>query len=176
MSKVTKLEAGKRQLDAAIRMFFEDEDFLAIHTVSRAAFRILFDITAGGETKAALDAHMKKIGQDKFNKITNFLKHADRDPDSEIDEDFYLSTEAGLGMGSSLYFHHSKELTPEMKAFGLWSRLMRPKYFDLPEQLAQDIADFGSQSQINPDEIKTQAASRALGREILKYCRARMAK
>ncbi|HWN52047.1 MAG TPA: glutamine--tRNA ligase/YqeY domain fusion protein [Xanthobacteraceae bacterium] len=176
MSKVTKLEAGKRQLDAAIRMFFDDEDFLAIHTLSRAAFRVLFDITAEGETKAALDAHMKKIGRDKFNKITNFLKHAERDPDSEIDEDFYLSTEAGLGMGSSLYFHHAKELTPEMKAFGLWSRLMRPKYFDLPQQLAKDIADFRAENPINPDDIKTRAASRALGKVILKFCRARMAK
>jgi hypothetical protein len=40
------------QLDAAIRIFFQNE-LLAIHTLSRAAFRILFDITKEGETKAA---------------------------------------------------------------------------------------------------------------------------
>jgi hypothetical protein len=37
MAKITKLEAGGRQLDSAVRMFFANEDILAIHTVSRAA-------------------------------------------------------------------------------------------------------------------------------------------
>ena len=35
MAKISKLEAAKRQLDAAIRMWFKNEDMLAIHTVSR---------------------------------------------------------------------------------------------------------------------------------------------
>ena len=46
--KISKLEAGSRQLDSAIRMFFNNEDILAVHTVSRAAFRVLFDITKEG--------------------------------------------------------------------------------------------------------------------------------
>ena len=29
-------------------MFFNNEDILAVHTVSRAAFRVLFDITKEG--------------------------------------------------------------------------------------------------------------------------------
>jgi hypothetical protein len=41
-------------------MFFANEDILAVHTVSRAAFRILYDITKEGEAKIALDAHIKK--------------------------------------------------------------------------------------------------------------------
>jgi hypothetical protein len=45
MAKITKLDAGGRQLDAAIRMFFKNEDMLAVHTVSRAAFRVLYDMT-----------------------------------------------------------------------------------------------------------------------------------
>ena len=32
MTKISKLEAGGRQLDAAIRMFSENEDVLAVHT------------------------------------------------------------------------------------------------------------------------------------------------
>jgi hypothetical protein len=73
----------RRQLDAAIRMFFENEDVLAVHTLSRAAFRVLYDMTNEGDAKVALDAHINKLGLDKFNKVTNFLKHADRDPDAE---------------------------------------------------------------------------------------------
>jgi hypothetical protein len=98
-------------------MFFENEDILAIHTLSRPAFRVLYDITSEGEAKTVLAAHVKKLGAEKFNKITNFLKHGDRDPDGEIYEDFHISTEAGLGMAAGLYFRHTKVFTPEMKAF-----------------------------------------------------------
>src|SRR5258708_16538362 len=126
MAKVTKLEAGRRQLDVAIRMFFDNEDVLAIHTLSRAAFRILDDITKEGDAKVALAVHIKKLGPNKFNEITNFLKHADRDPDGEIDEDFQISTEAGIGMASGLYHHHATSFTPEMKGFGMSARSMRP--------------------------------------------------
>jgi hypothetical protein len=40
---VTKLAAAKRQMDAAIRMFFTQEAELAIHTLAivAAAFRVL---------------------------------------------------------------------------------------------------------------------------------------
>lgn len=41
---INKLEAARRQLDAAIRMTFTGEDELAIHTVATAAYRILRDL------------------------------------------------------------------------------------------------------------------------------------
>jgi len=41
---VDKIAAASRQLDAAIRMFFGQEDELAIHTLVSAAFRVLRDI------------------------------------------------------------------------------------------------------------------------------------
>jgi hypothetical protein len=41
---INKLEAARRQLDAAIRMTFDGEDKLAIHTVAAAAYRILRDM------------------------------------------------------------------------------------------------------------------------------------
>lgn len=41
---VKKIAAASRQLDAAIRMFFVNEDELAIHSVASAAFRILRDL------------------------------------------------------------------------------------------------------------------------------------
>jgi hypothetical protein len=137
MAKITKLEAGKRQLDAAIRMFFKNEDMLAVHTVSRAAFHVLYDMTTEGDAKTALAAHKKKVGEKRFNEETNFLKHADVDPDAEINEDFHVLTEAGIGMAIGLYQHHTTALTPEMKGFLMWSKFMRPELFDLPEPLAK---------------------------------------
>ena len=175
MAKITKLEAGSRQLNSAIRMFFNNEDILAVHTVSRAAFRVLFDITQEGETKVALDAHVKKVGPVQFNKITNFLKHADNDPEAQIDEDFYVFTEAGIGMAISLHYHHINNLTPEMKGFNLWARMMRPKYFDLPEYLQKEIEDWKATSATDPDKITEQAASRDLGKAIVHWLKLRAA-
>jgi hypothetical protein len=43
---INKIAAAGRQLDAAIRMYFIEEDELAVHTVASAAFRVLRDITA----------------------------------------------------------------------------------------------------------------------------------
>jgi hypothetical protein len=42
---ITKIAAASRQLDAATRLFFMNEDELAIHTVAAAAFRILRDVS-----------------------------------------------------------------------------------------------------------------------------------
>jgi hypothetical protein len=41
---IKKLEAARRQLDAAIRMTFANEDELAIHTVAAAAYRVVRDL------------------------------------------------------------------------------------------------------------------------------------
>ena len=173
--KISKLEAGSRQLDSAIRMFFNNEDILAVHTVSRAAFRVLFDITKEGETKEALDAHIKKVGTEQFNKETNFLKHADKDAEAEINEDFYVFTEAGIGMAISLHYHHTKSMSPEMKGFSIWARMMRPKYFDLPEHLNKEIADWKAASATDPDKITEQAASRDFGKALVHWLKLRAA-
>jgi len=42
--KVNKIEAARRQIDAAIRLLFDNEDPIAIHTLIMAGFRILRDI------------------------------------------------------------------------------------------------------------------------------------
>jgi hypothetical protein len=52
---ITKIAAAKRQLEAAIRMFFTREDELAIHTVAAAAFRVLRDIKGKRGSSFAAD-------------------------------------------------------------------------------------------------------------------------
>ena len=41
---ITKLVAARRQLQAAIRIFFAGEDELAVHTVASAAYRLIADL------------------------------------------------------------------------------------------------------------------------------------
>jgi hypothetical protein len=41
---ISKIEAARRQIDAAIRMTIANEDEVAIHTVASAGYRILRDL------------------------------------------------------------------------------------------------------------------------------------
>jgi len=58
---VNKLSAAKRQIRAAIRMFFRPEDELAVHTVAAAAYGLLKDIKKARGMSEAADAHLTSI-------------------------------------------------------------------------------------------------------------------
>lgn len=55
---VTKLAAAKRQLQAAIRLFFLEEDELAIHTVASAAYGLLKDLKRDRGQNEAADSYL----------------------------------------------------------------------------------------------------------------------
>ena len=55
---ITKLAAAERQLRAAIRMFFDEEDDLAIHTVASAAYKVLADLKADRGMDEVADWHL----------------------------------------------------------------------------------------------------------------------
>lgn len=54
---VTKLAAAKRQLQAAIRLFFLEEDELAVHTVASAAYGLLKDLKRNRGQNEAADSY-----------------------------------------------------------------------------------------------------------------------
>lgn len=58
---VTKLAAAKRQLQAAIRLFFFEEDELAIHTVASAAYGLLKDLKRDRGHSEAADSYRTTI-------------------------------------------------------------------------------------------------------------------
>lgn len=58
---VTKIAAARRQLCAAIRMFFAGEDELAIHTVASAAYRVLSDLKAERGRDEAADHYFNMV-------------------------------------------------------------------------------------------------------------------
>jgi hypothetical protein len=98
---ISKLQAAERQLNCAIRLYFADDDLLAVHTLSRAAFRILFDIYPERSSDGFdrdLDKFIAELGWRKFNRVTNFLKHADNDADAILDD----ASEAETKWGSAL--------------------------------------------------------------------------
>jgi len=129
--KLNKPEAARRQIDAAIRMLFSNEDPVAIHTVSMAAFKILRDLAEkkGDCYIDKLSRQIIKPGKEKefwdiVQGLSNFLKHADRDPEASFDNvdenvnDFIL-------FWSCLYYRDmGYKLTPEMITLLLWIHVL----------------------------------------------------
>jgi hypothetical protein len=76
---VDKLEAAKRQLEAAIALFFDNGDPVSIHTLARAAHDVISDLNkcAGGEPMVAEGC------LDIVRTPANYFKHADRKKDPE---------------------------------------------------------------------------------------------
>lgn len=58
---VTKLAAAQRQLRSAIRMFFLQEDELAVHTVAAASYNLISDLKAGRRLDEAADHYKISI-------------------------------------------------------------------------------------------------------------------
>lgn len=67
-TKVSKIDAASRQLDAGIRLLFSDGDIIAVHTLAGAASKITSDLVE----KLALDKSWDKAAQ-----IVNDLSSAE---------------------------------------------------------------------------------------------------
>ena len=151
---ITKLSAAQRQIDAAIRVLFSGEDILAVHTIVTAVHTVVLDLAKKrnmtpytesiGKTMTALYRQKfgEEISDDKLqrwitqfeskhfqphlNRPANFLKHADRDPQSVLDQDD-LQTDLLL-LGSCItYANLGLDYTPEMKAFIRWHLAVYPR-------------------------------------------------
>jgi hypothetical protein len=188
---INKLAGAERQLNAAIRMTFIDEDELAIHTVAAAAYRVLRDILSkrgqddyevsvlsglvalarqfaegqlpadrfdeetreylaevaehvkGRESETALnsfdqlqqflvDFPYELTSEQKLDylrsmsKVSNFLKHADRDADSIIPLR-EVDNESLLWQASKAYVMIMGTPTPEMVVFAMHWAAARPQ-------------------------------------------------
>lgn len=89
--KITKLDAARRQLKTAVRLYFNDEDSVSIHTLVCASHEILATLKAnkGDYPMIMSDNLIKEPYKKKFRKLMkdpkNFFKHASSDPESTID-------------------------------------------------------------------------------------------
>jgi hypothetical protein len=91
VEKLTKLDAARRQIDEAIRMFFERRDTVSTHTVAAAAAQVLADLGKSrgfqGWTRnktLVKEGHWKEW-RAAIAKCEQFFKHADQDPDATCD-------------------------------------------------------------------------------------------
>jgi hypothetical protein len=91
VSSITRLEAANRQLCAAIRMFFADDDAVAVHTLACAA-REIYDAhcskadptRALGNAKESDPDRGDKGLWDTLNEPRNFFEHPENDLTDQI--------------------------------------------------------------------------------------------
>jgi hypothetical protein len=139
---ITKLDAARRQLNCAIRQYISNEDIVPVHTLSRAAFRILYDIYPIKQSdgfEKSVEALIQRLGWKQFNRVANFFKHADSDADDVVSEHTRADTEMGMGFACILYSRIAGNMTPEMKAFDMWMHAMHPNELPLPRDPDPEI-------------------------------------
>jgi len=86
IERLTSLDAARRQLNVAIRLFFEREDMIAVHTLAAAVHGILLPIVKKRNPTGALDSFLnpenprivperRKEYADIIRGAQNFFKH-----------------------------------------------------------------------------------------------------
>jgi len=137
--QVSKLDAARRQLETAIRLYFSHGDPVSIHSLAAAAYNVVRDV---GEKRGAppmllkdkLVDNVRPEAQTRFrnkiNEAENFFKHADRDHDSVHDFDPEFS-EVFLLDACDQYYRLTAEVLPIFGVYRSWFIANHPDFFDL---------------------------------------------
>jgi hypothetical protein len=167
--EISKLEAAKRQLDCAIRLFLNDDDLSSIITLSRSSFRLLWDIyptIATDGFEKPLSKVIEAIGWTQFNAIVNFLKHADKDPEAQMEPD-EVHAQSGIGFSIILYSRATNAYSPEMKAWETLMTLAEPEIWDShPEPDHEGYEEF--RRAVERYKAATRKERLAMGRSYLR--------
>jgi len=88
--ELTKIDVVEAEICTAVRLFFEDSHPVPIYVLASAAREILMTIGSKVGVETTLEAVAKAYGVGlkaairDVNKLTNFFKHADRDPTATV--------------------------------------------------------------------------------------------
>ena len=135
--QVSKLDAARRQLDTAIRLFFREGDAVSIHTLTAAAHQLLHDLSNGMPGKSTIrNPDFVKPGKEKIYlkalaSYENFFKHADTDPKDVLSFN-PEATESFMADSVRCYYSMTQENVPTFRAFHVWFCLKHPELLNLP--------------------------------------------
>jgi hypothetical protein len=130
---VTKLDAARRHLSTAIKLWFAGGDPVSIHTLGYALYEVIHVLSRNANRQEKLifdNDFIKDEFRSDFNKLVkkapSFFKHADKDPNGAVEfmpqmsEMFFLFTALGIEtMGLTL--------GGEEKAFLIWLSIHNPE-------------------------------------------------
>ncbi len=149
--QISKLDAAKRQLETAIRLYFSNSDPVSIHTLAAAAYNLIKDVNKkrGGKPMLIkelafdyLNPEGEKIWVKKMKEAENFFKHADRDHGKTLDFRPEL-TEIFILDACLRYKELTAEFPPLFLTFYSWFRAIHPDMFKILDEQARLI---GSQA------------------------------
>lgn len=129
--RVSKIEAAQRQIDAAIRMLYRGEDPIAVHSVISAANGIVRAICKSKNTPVWIEhAALIKPGMEReywkgFLRMANFIKHADKDPDSVLGN-IQEEVNDWVILFTIFLYKDLAALTPTMSAHLVWMESFYP--------------------------------------------------
>jgi hypothetical protein len=138
-TKITKLEAARRQLESAIALFFQDGDSVSIHTLACAAYDVIDNVnrSRGGKEMFVKRRYIQlpgRMSRAALNSVQNFFKHADNDPDDEL-EFFPEMTEPFLVDACKTYMEMTGESVPLFHCMMWWfTSRGGPDGFDFPAE------------------------------------------
>ncbi|MEW6414567.1 MAG: hypothetical protein AB1482_04860 [Pseudomonadota bacterium] len=142
---VTKLDAAKRQLDAAIQLFFSDADPVVIHSLATSAANVLFDVAENGSNGTSWRTRMRddnglstKDVKYILHKAWNFFKHAEHDPNGVLQFDPIDSEH--MMFAAILECGDQDQTSCYMQAFQLWYIAAHPEFFPPTESVFVDAA------------------------------------
>jgi hypothetical protein len=148
---ITKTDAAERQLNTAIRIFFENRDHLSSYALAVASREVTDGVIqsrrselyqrelarVGDPLKVRLSywEEMKVLIEDKFHedfitldhKWQNFLKHAKTDPDAEIEPVTTKQLALVIIFAIKNYILLTQHWTTEMATFFAWFVVAEPQ-------------------------------------------------
>lgn len=146
---LSKLDAAKRQLETAIRLYFNYGDPVSIHTLACAAHEIISDLNKnyGGKPMIVSDYIIKDEYKNYFitriREPQNFFKHADRDSGNVIDFKPEV-TQYFIFDAISKYLEITGEKVPYFVIFSGWFVAHNIEVFRYSEETKKFITEIKS--------------------------------
>lgn len=182
---ITKTDAAERQLNTAIRLFFENRDQLSSYALAIAS-RDITDGVIKSRRSELYQRELARVGNPlKFllsyreylealvkpdfyrdflrldRKWQNFLKHADKDPDAEIEPFTTRVLTMVIIFAIRNYVLLTQHWTTEMVTFFAWFALAEPQLLKFaPEDVMTDkiIAEMRNNFLLDPYDRNTLEA------------------
>jgi hypothetical protein len=129
--RLNKFDVAERQLLQAIRMFFDEQDEVSIHTLSEAASQVLHDIGKKSGVFSIVRDNDQIRPESRSEWLAaifssrNFFKHADRDA-TKVHEFKAVFNDFSLLDAMNMYTTLKKRWTPETLNFMVWFGLAHP--------------------------------------------------
>lgn len=135
--KISKLDAAKRQLDSAIKLWFDDEDPVTICSLTWSSFQIIQDKNdkPGGDKAMTLLAIVQSIVEPehvtqtmaKLRQPWAFFKHANQDPHAILEFD-PASTEIFISLSIAGLRALGEGSSDVQRTFTIWNNLHVAEY------------------------------------------------